>query len=71
MDRFQLDRYITDTYGVTAEGLFEKYPGFQVYRHINTKKWFAMIMDIPKSRLGLDGQDIIDDWNRAFIPHII
>ena len=47
MDRFQLDRYITDTYGVTAEGLFEKYPGFQVYRHINTKKWFAMIMDIP------------------------
>lgn len=71
MNRFQLDRYITDTYGVTAERLFEKYPGFRVYRHINTKKWFAMIMDIPKSRLGLGGQDIIDVVNLKCDPLLI
>ena len=33
MNRSQLDKYITDYYGVRAERLFEKNPGFQVYRH--------------------------------------
>ena len=60
MNRSQLDKYITDYYGVRAERLFEKNPGFQVYRHNDTKKWFAMIMDLPESRLGLDGQKITD-----------
>lgn len=71
MDCFQLDSYISDTYGITAERLFEKYPGFQVYRHINNKKWFAMIMDIPKSRLGLDEQNIIDVVNLKCAPLLI
>lgn len=55
MNRSQLDKYITDYYGVRAERLFKKNPGFQAYRHNDTKKWFAMIMDLPESRLGLDG----------------
>lgn len=29
MNRSQLDKYITDYYGVRAERLFEKNPGFQ------------------------------------------
>lgn len=71
MNRSQLDKYITDKYGVTAERLFEKNPGFQAYRHNDTKKWFAMIMDIPKSRLGLGVQDIIDVVNLKCDPLLI
>ncbi len=71
MNRSQLDKYITDKYGVTAERLFEKNPGFQAYRHNDTKKWFAMIMDIPKSRLGLGAQDIIDVVNLKCDPLLI
>ena len=71
MNRSQLDKYITDHYGVTAERLFEKNPGFQAYRHNDTKKWFAMIMDIPKSRLGLGVQDIIDVVNLKCDPLFI
>ena len=72
MNRSQLDKYITDYYGVRAERLFEKNPGFQVYRHNDTKKWFAMIMDLPESILGLDGQKIIDVVNLARpYPHRI
>ena len=56
MDRCQLDKYISETYGITAEKLFEKYPGFQVYRRTDTKKWFAVIMDIPKEKLGIANQ---------------
>lgn len=71
MNRSQLDKYITDYYGVTAERLFEKNPGFRAYRHNNTKKWFAMIMDLPESRLGLDGQEIIDVVNLKCDPILI
>ena len=71
MNRSQLDKYITDHYGVTAERLFEKNPGFQAYRHNDTKKWFAMIMDIPKSRLGLGVQNIIDVVNLKCDPLLI
>ena len=71
MNRSQLDKYITDKYGVTAERLFEKNPGVQAYRHNDTKKWFAMIMDIPKSRLGLGVQDIIDVVNLKCDPLLI
>lgn len=71
MNRSQLDKYITDKYGVTAERLFERNPRFQAYRHNDTKKWFAMIMDIPKSRLGLGVQDIIDVVNLKCDPLLI
>lgn len=71
MNRSQLDKYITDYYGVRAERLFKKNPGFQVYRHNDTKKWFAMIMDLPESRLGLDGQKIIDVVNLKCDPILI
>ena len=71
MKRSQLDKYITDYYGVRAERLFEKNPGFQVYRHNDTKKWFAMIMDLPESILGLDGQKIIDVVNLKCDPILI
>lgn len=71
MNRSQLDKYITDYYGVRAERLFEKNPGFQVYRHNDTKKWFAMIMDLPESILGLDGQKIIDVVNLKCDPILI
>ena len=71
MNRSHLDKYITDYYGVRAERLFEKNPGFQVYRHNDTKKWFAIIMDLPESRLGLDGQKIIDVVNLKCDPILI
>ena len=71
MNRSQLDKYITDYYGVRAERLFEKNPGFRFIVHNDTKKWFAMIMDLPESRLGLDGQKIIDVVNLKCDPILI
>lgn len=50
--------YIEENYGVTGERLFSKYPDFQVFRHQGNRKWFAVIMDIPKEKLGLSGDSI-------------
>lgn len=56
MTRQQLDFYITEKYSSLAEYPWQSAPSFAVYRHDNNKKWFAVIMDIPKSKLGL-GED--------------
>lgn len=53
MTRQQLDSYITEKYSTSAEYPWISAPSFAVYRHENNKKWFAVIMDIPKSKLGL------------------
>ena len=71
MDRAVLDKYITDTYGAVAEYMWEKYPTFAVYRHRNNKKWFAVIMKIPKRRLGIDGEGEIDIVNLKCADEII
>ena len=55
MDRIQCKNHIEETYGVTGENLFAKYPDFQVFRHIGNGKWFAVLMRIPKEKLRLAG----------------
>ncbi|MDE7310934.1 MAG: MmcQ/YjbR family DNA-binding protein [Eubacterium sp.] len=38
-------------------------PGYAVLRHGDTRKWYALIMDVPKGRLGLSGNGSIDILN--------
>ncbi len=59
LDRKNLDEYITETYGAVAEFPWMSTPTNTVYRHSSNKKWFALVMDIPKSKLGLPGDEII------------
>lgn len=53
MDRIKLQTYIEEMYGVTGEHLFAKDPAICVFRHQSNRKWFAVIMEIPKVKLGL------------------
>ena len=63
MNRQGLTAYLTDTYSVEGERLFTKYPSFLVFRHSGNKKWFAVIMDIPRKNLGLPGEGEISVVN--------
>ena len=56
MNRQELAACLIDAYGIAGENLFARYPGFQVFRHQGNKKWFAVIMDIPRKNLGLSGE---------------
>ena len=38
-------------------------PTFPVMRHPDTRKWFAIIMDVPKDKLGLTGRQRVDVIN--------
>lgn len=55
MTRLELEEYIFDTYGVRPDYPWDSTPSSEVFRHGDNKKWFALIMDVPKSSLGIPG----------------
>ena len=63
MNRHELAACLTDTYGTVGEHLFAKYPSFLVFRHSGNRKWFAVIMDIPRKNLKLSGKGEISVVN--------
>ena len=63
MNRPELTAYLADTYGTTGEQLFARYPNFLVFRHNGNKKWFAVLMDIPRKNLKLSGEGEISVVN--------
>lgn len=54
-----MERYISETYGTAGERLFAKHPGFCVFRHLGNRKWFAVLMEIPRAKLGLPGGGVV------------
>ncbi len=60
MDREEIIDYIQNEFGVEEERLWLTFPEYIVFRNQKNKKWFAIIMDIEKSKLGLEGEGKID-----------
>ena len=48
-----------------------KYPNNEVFRHSDNRKWFALIMDVSKNRLGLNDPAILDIVNFKCDPVLI
>ena len=71
MDRKELEQFILDNYNCNTDYPWIKYPSFEVFRHINNKKWFALIMDISKDKLGLESNEIISVVNFKCNPILI
>lgn len=60
MNRQDIIDYIQDELDISEEHLWMTFPDYIVFRNRKNKKWFAIIMDIEKSRLGLDGDGKVD-----------
>ena len=71
MNRLDLENYISETFSATGEQLFAKYPSFRVFRHLGNRKWFAVIMDIPRKNLGLSEYGEISVVNLKCDPILI
>ena len=57
MNELEFQAYIENNYGVTGERMWEKHPTFRVFRHRENRKWFAVIMGVPRDKLGLSGTE--------------
>ena len=71
MDRTELKNYIMEFYSAEPDFPWIKYPDYEVFRHRNNHKWFALIMDVPKAKLGLTDEGIISVVNLKCDPIII
>lgn len=71
MSREALDKHIRKVYGVTAEFPWLSAPSFAVYRHQSNNKWFAVIMEIPKSKIGIEEAGNINVVNFKSDPLLI
>ena len=71
MYRKVLEKYILDTYGVSPEYPWTKYPLFSVFRHKSNNKWFAVIMTIDKCKLGINEDGQIDVVNLKCDANIV
>lgn len=55
--------YIKKKYKASPEYPWAKYDNNAVFRHSDNKKWFALVMDVRKDKLGLSGNEYIDVIN--------
>ena len=60
MTRSQFFEQIQAALGVEPEYLWATYPNYAVFRHPGSKKWFAILMDLPPMKLGLAGETPVD-----------
>lgn len=63
MKRKELEAFIMETYNAVADYPWRKSPNHEVFRHCSNRKWFALIMDVPKNKLGLQGEELLDVVN--------
>ena len=71
MNRTELKQFIMGNYSAEADYPWLKYPNYEVFRHSNNQKWFALIMDVPKNKLGLHGTEPLDAVNFKCDPILI
>lgn len=61
--RDKMFAHIKNKYGTDPEYLWMCFPGYAVFRHTDNDKLFAMVMDVPKSKLGLAEEVVVDVLN--------
>ena len=71
MDRAELESYISDHYSTEPDYPWADTPRSAVFRHAGNRKWFALITEVPRDRLGLAGTEPLDVVNFKCDPILI
>ncbi len=53
-------QFAEEQYGTKPEYLWMKFPGYAVLRHSDNRKWYGIIMDVQRKKLGLSGDGYVD-----------
>lgn len=69
--RQQVYQYIAEQYGVSPEYLWQKFPEYAVWRHVDNRKWFALLMNIPREKIMWSGTGAVDILDLKCDPKII
>lgn len=75
MTRQQILKYTAERFGTVSEHLWLRYPNYEVLRCVENGKWYGVVMDVPKYKIGQSGDDRTDilviKGSEDDIPHIV
>ena len=71
MGRQKIEDFIRSEFGVEGDRLWVRFPDYVVFRSKRNRKWFAVVMDVEKRRLGLDGEGKTDIINLKCDPILL
>ncbi|MBE6738538.1 MAG: MmcQ/YjbR family DNA-binding protein [Ruminococcaceae bacterium] len=71
MNRQAFDKYINEAYMVSADYPFESDSETAVYRHKENRKWFALVMHLPKDKFKPNAQGFVTAVNLKCDPLLI
>lgn len=60
MKRETLFNDVQEQFHSTPEYLWSNFPRYAVFRHHESAKWFGIVMDIPREKLGLKTNEKVD-----------
>lgn len=70
MNREEIFNYVKEKYKTIPNYPWKKYPSYAVLKH-NNNKWYGIIMNISKDKLGILGNEEIDVLDIKCPPEII
>ena len=71
MTREAIEKHIFKTYGCAPDYPWMKYPSYAVYRHGDNRKWFVVVMHLPKRKFGIDADGGVDVMNVKCDPVLL
>ncbi len=63
--------YAKETFGTEPEYLWMKFPRDAVLRHRGNAKWYALVLEVPRQKVGLEGEGTIDILDLKCDPILI
>ena len=70
-DRKFVFKYAKENYGTEPEYMWESTPDAGVLRHAHNRKWYGLVMNVPRKTFGLDGDGSTDILNVKCEPEIL
>ena len=64
----RITNFIINEYNRKPEYLWEKFPNHFIFRHQDNKKWFALIANVAKEKVGINEKGNIDILNIKLNP---
>lgn len=64
----KLIEYIREQFADAPEFLWDKFPSYAVFRRKDNRKWYAVIVNVPRSKLQLDGNEELEILNLRVEP---
>lgn len=71
MERSDFEAFVSNIFGEKPDRPFEDDPTIAVFRHNDNRKWFGVVMTIPKKKLGIKDEGYIDIINLKCAEEII